>query len=419
MGAAIVDPLPLHLTSRVAPELYDRILDNLHDSPSALSACSTVWRSWLPTCRYHLFSEVVLSQKFATFLRSRANQEVIPFIRKVIINGGWGDPNGKSEEDLFLLLGDLENLACLRMNRVVTWETHDLWRSVTLTAAGTPLSHRLSSLILRSVHFPSFSALALFISTFYNLRELSVEGVTWGSNVAHIEEGQLPPLETSVLKKLRIASCSFRPIILWIWPELASGRVIEEDHLTPPRLTHLALPEIFPNEGHLLGSLLRTLGASLENLEIGFLSHGSDNSDDRDMFSLVDLSYNTQLKTIACHQVVLFHFPFRDFSTTAFQSSNDLTSRYRWVTDILGTIQSRKILQVTFHVWLSAESQLDLINWSALIRILLSPPLAELRHLRFSVSGIGRDIDLVEVWFRRRFGQMLSSKAKLQVEFSE
>jgi len=138
-----------------------------------------------------------------------------------------------------------------------------------------------------------------------------------------------------------------------------------------------------------------------------------------DMFSLVDLSYNTELKTIACHQVVLFHFPSREISMTAFQSSNDPNSRYRWVTDILGTIQSRNISQITFHVWLSAESQLDLINWSALIRILLSPPLAELRHLRFLVSGIGRDINLVEVWFRRRLGEMLPSKAKLQVEFSE
>ena len=276
-----MDPLPLHLTSRVAPELYDRILDNLRDSPSALSACSTVWRSWLPTCRYHLFSEVVLSQKFATFLRSRANQEIIPFIRNVAINGGRGDSNGKGEEDMFLLLGDLENLACLRMDKVVTWETHDLWRSVTLTAAGTPLSHRLSSLILHSVHFPSFSALTLFISTFFNLRELSVENVTWGRNVAHIEEGRLPPLQTSVLKKLRIASCSFRPIILWISPGLASGRVIEEDHLIPPRLTHLSLPGIFPNEGDLLGSFLRTLAASLESLEIGFFSHGSDSRDNR------------------------------------------------------------------------------------------------------------------------------------------
>jgi hypothetical protein len=282
MGTAIVDPLPLYLTSRFAPELYDRILDNLHDSPSALSACSTVWRSWLPTCRYHLFSEVVLSQKFATFLRSPANQKVIPFIRKVIINGGWGDPSGKGEEeDMFLLLGGLENLACLRMDKVVTWETHDLWRSVTLTASGTPLSHRLSSLILRSVHFPSFSALALFINTFFNLRELSMENVTWGGNVAHMEEDQLPPLQTSALKKLRIASCSFRPIILWIWPGLASGKAIEEDHLIPPPLTHLSLPDIFPNEGDLLGSFLRILGASLENLEIGFFSHGSDNRDKR------------------------------------------------------------------------------------------------------------------------------------------
>ena len=38
-------------------ELFDRIIDHLHDSRTILSVCSLVCRSWLPSCRLHLFDE--------------------------------------------------------------------------------------------------------------------------------------------------------------------------------------------------------------------------------------------------------------------------------------------------------------------------------------------------------------------------
>ncbi|KAE9397746.1 hypothetical protein BT96DRAFT_822927, partial [Gymnopus androsaceus JB14] len=41
--------------SRYSPELFDAIIDFLHNDTEALFRCSLVCRSWVPTTRYHLF----------------------------------------------------------------------------------------------------------------------------------------------------------------------------------------------------------------------------------------------------------------------------------------------------------------------------------------------------------------------------
>ena len=45
---------------RLPAEVTDNILDYLHDDRPTLRTCCLVSRSWLPSCRYHLFSEVVV-----------------------------------------------------------------------------------------------------------------------------------------------------------------------------------------------------------------------------------------------------------------------------------------------------------------------------------------------------------------------
>lgn len=44
----------------MASELTDYIIDFLHDDPHTLQCCSFVCRSWLPSCRFHLFREITL-----------------------------------------------------------------------------------------------------------------------------------------------------------------------------------------------------------------------------------------------------------------------------------------------------------------------------------------------------------------------
>ncbi|KAJ7664767.1 hypothetical protein B0H17DRAFT_1091564 [Mycena rosella] len=44
-------------------ELWDDIIDHLHDDPEALLACALVCRTWVPASRFHAFGSLALSQK--------------------------------------------------------------------------------------------------------------------------------------------------------------------------------------------------------------------------------------------------------------------------------------------------------------------------------------------------------------------
>ncbi|OCH87703.1 hypothetical protein OBBRIDRAFT_735743, partial [Obba rivulosa] len=40
------------------PELEERILDFLWNDPASLCQCALVYRSWLPRCRYHIYTSL-------------------------------------------------------------------------------------------------------------------------------------------------------------------------------------------------------------------------------------------------------------------------------------------------------------------------------------------------------------------------
>jgi len=54
--------LVYHMTE-LPNEIQDRILDFLHDSKPTLRACALVCRAWVPTSRYHIFSDITLRTK--------------------------------------------------------------------------------------------------------------------------------------------------------------------------------------------------------------------------------------------------------------------------------------------------------------------------------------------------------------------
>ncbi|KAI0958762.1 hypothetical protein AcV7_004481 [Taiwanofungus camphoratus] len=54
------------MVPNLPPELYDRIIDHLHDDRAALAACSLASRAFLQTARYHRFAHTVLDPVSAT-----------------------------------------------------------------------------------------------------------------------------------------------------------------------------------------------------------------------------------------------------------------------------------------------------------------------------------------------------------------
>ncbi|KAJ7923804.1 hypothetical protein B0H13DRAFT_1526324, partial [Mycena leptocephala] len=48
------------MSSRMPPELSDRIIDFLWDSQPGLCTCSLVSSKWLPASRHHLFESMTI-----------------------------------------------------------------------------------------------------------------------------------------------------------------------------------------------------------------------------------------------------------------------------------------------------------------------------------------------------------------------
>jgi len=260
-------PLPLELSDRLSPELYDRFIDHLHSFKHSLSACSTVCQSWFPSSRYHLFFDVNLSPDLVHFLHSssHAMETITPYIHDVALGGAWiSELRSKFDVVISLLL----KLKSCRELYLETWS----WDFLSDTSKNLLLrSERsffkdITVIHLKYIRFPSFSLLIEFIGRFPTLQDLSFDNVTWNpedSQISREAQAYFPrPLR---LTKLYIRSCLVEPILSWLFGD-------DEQILQTPPIHVLALPEILSGELNVVGRVLRALGSSLQHVELGFLS---------------------------------------------------------------------------------------------------------------------------------------------------
>ncbi|GLB34618.1 putative CNH-domain-containing protein [Lyophyllum shimeji] len=70
---ASLAPLPTTLSARIPQELFERIIDHLHDEIPALLACCVVCRAWVPASRYHLFGRLLVRPLVLTLERLQVN----------------------------------------------------------------------------------------------------------------------------------------------------------------------------------------------------------------------------------------------------------------------------------------------------------------------------------------------------------
>lgn len=276
-------PLPSHLTSRIAAELHDSIIDHLHSCKPALYSCSTVCKAWLPTCRYHLFSKVNLRPAFVEFLRSSPHTAtaISPYISQVTLGGGWMREQQAEFNDVISFLLTLERVDELYLG-TWSWDYVSTETTMSLLDARASLFQNLTKLAMTHIRFPSFDFLIRFISGFPVLKELSLHNIMWEAPKCPLSplpspsttNVQASPLLPSRLQTLNIFSSSNSPILYWV---LTGGRLhAATDHeQVVPALRKLVLSDILPTESHLVGSLLRTVGPSLQHLELGFLTHNA------------------------------------------------------------------------------------------------------------------------------------------------
>jgi hypothetical protein len=95
-------------------EVYENIIDHLHEDRPTLRICGLVCRAWVPASRYHLFNEVlvILNSGYRSTVprfikRSKsvdAGISIAPYIRKISITDYTG---GKRMDFIYLLLRTL------------------------------------------------------------------------------------------------------------------------------------------------------------------------------------------------------------------------------------------------------------------------------------------------------------------------
>lgn len=147
--------------THLAPELTDSIIDFLHNDPASLKALSTACRSFLPACRFHLFSELALDSEN---LRGKSLPDTLaPLVKRVRFSPGYPTTRGFTALPLFALgsfsippppLTGPQLRQCINnihsphveLNRVKTSTDHALFTAV----ATSDLKHSATSLSLNA-----------------------------------------------------------------------------------------------------------------------------------------------------------------------------------------------------------------------------------------------------------------------------
>ena len=84
------------MQDRLCAELYDYIIDFLHDDCGALQACSLVCWAWLPASRSHLFYHLTLYSSRRIFLSIHSSPHIASYVKKISVHHSW-----VIEQDIF------------------------------------------------------------------------------------------------------------------------------------------------------------------------------------------------------------------------------------------------------------------------------------------------------------------------------
>ncbi|KAI0077384.1 hypothetical protein K474DRAFT_1661825 [Panus rudis PR-1116 ss-1] len=155
---------------RLPPELIDHIIDYLHSYQKALSTCSLVCKSWLPTVRYHRFSRLTLWYRELNqlLLLIQSSPDIAYFVEELSCRNGYGRYNDSDNFIMSMVLQKFPRLDRLYLSHLIAGETEQLGMLSRPTSAG---SRAVKQLHLIRCTF-TISALSNFLLFFPNLESL-------------------------------------------------------------------------------------------------------------------------------------------------------------------------------------------------------------------------------------------------------
>jgi hypothetical protein len=265
--------------SRLPPELTDRVIDYLHDSPADLRTCARVCRAWLDSSRFHLFYSISIhSTRNAQTLLSRCRKlygviqrspHVALRVRELHIDLLYHTYNGSTWLNIEKLLPPLLQ----SFTRLHKLDIHTLWWK-SLTSDNRKSIQDLIALpsllhLEVGTNFYRFSDFTNLLPP--SLKQLSLSGY-WPQGLdnshtldADSEQESLLEQELCHLEALTLTDMIKRPSAFIDWL-LGTQSIIDISNLRT-----LSASCSLPLERYDTMKLVRRLGSSLEHLT---LRHG-------------------------------------------------------------------------------------------------------------------------------------------------
>jgi hypothetical protein len=242
-------------------ELYDHIIDYLHDNVAALASCALVCSAWLPSSQYHLSSQLALYETRAENLARR-----------------FTSPS-------FMITCD-RAVCHLRIDRQSTDKRACSHLAVDVrTIIDQPTSTQIKQLTLTGVKWRSHRTIAEDLLSFTMIKELYIEEnmfidlknfIRVLSAFPHLQTldirrsdcialpswHSLPRIrsETPVmpnLQVLRIVGELVQPLLYYLWPS------------SKCRVRNLSIRSLRSSDVLILCEFIKELGPRLETLELG------------------------------------------------------------------------------------------------------------------------------------------------------
>jgi hypothetical protein len=268
---------------RLPPELIDRILDYLHDSPSNLRRCALVCKAWVHSSRFHLFHkisintlQVMAARRYDKLLDAiRTCPGILSYVREVHLSVGRPQPvSSVWYEPIDILPSLLSSFTVVC--KLGIYNTH--W---TLSSPGVRNSIRgilaLPSLTHLELHNVLFSTPEHFLDLLHpNLKHLTASFPPWSLHTTPNDHAADREIQQSI--SLERQPCRLQLLVLDTYynsfiDQLLDARAVD---LTNLRVLDIVCPTRISFFD--VSRLIKSSSSSLECLKITLHSLGMSSS---------------------------------------------------------------------------------------------------------------------------------------------
>jgi len=283
---------------RLPPELFDAIIDHLHDDRHTLGTCALVCRGWLPASRMHNFRELNIdrcssSQKPCQLLCD-STSTVLPYVRCLRLDLFGSSRDSASASELSWLNNTLPRMRLRELTALQHLELRRLrWEYLSPESRACILAacKHVRRLTLQTLVCPTVTPALEMLSAAPLIERLELSrGGRLGEDRAILDSSSPSFVDWRMSGTLRSVAIGIGyPFFL-----VALGR------FAPMLRVHtLSMTYVKWQEARELAAFVKSCGPSLEHVHITFGPSDSDDSSAADVFCEAGgFSSNTALRTL-------------------------------------------------------------------------------------------------------------------------